>query len=64
MSVGPLPSCADCALYRSNEGGLVDDSRATCAAFPGGIPDEILFEGFDHRKPFPGDGGIRFTPAT
>lgn len=31
-----------------------------CAAFPEGIPDEILFCGHDHRLPFEGDRGIRF----
>ena len=31
-----------------------------CAAFPGGIPSEILEARHDHRKPFPGDHGIRF----
>lgn len=32
----------------------------TCAAFPDGIPEPIL-NGFDHRRPFPGDGGVRFV---
>lgn len=31
-----------------------------CPAFPGGVPDEILSNAFDHRKPHPGDHGIRF----
>lgn len=32
-----------------------------CDAFPDGIPDEInKFNRHDHRKPFPGDNGIRF----
>jgi len=30
-----------------------------CAAFPDQIPAEIL-AGFDHRKAFAGDNGIRF----
>jgi hypothetical protein len=29
-------------------------------AFPAGIPEKILFYEHDHRKPFPGDHGIRF----
>jgi hypothetical protein len=31
-------------------------------AFPLGIPDEIRRGEHLHRKPFPGDGGIRFDP--
>ena len=31
---------------------------AVCAAFPDGIPDEILDMENDHSEPFEGDGGI------
>ena len=34
----------------------------TCKAFPQRIPKEIMFDGFDHTKPYPGDGGIRYAP--
>lgn len=34
-----------------------------CTAYPDGVPDEILYEGFDHRNPAPGDNGILFQPA-
>lgn len=34
----------------------------TCEAFPGGIPDDIIRGGFDHRQEYPNDGGVRFTP--
>jgi hypothetical protein len=62
--IGPMPSCATCALYRPAEVGLVGDETATCSAFPDGIPAEILDGGFDHREPYPGDGGIRYRPRT
>ncbi len=37
----------------------------SCAAFPNGIPDDILEREFDHRNPYPNaenpeDNGIRF----
>lgn len=35
---------------------------ARCAAFPDGIPDEILREEVDHRNPYPGDSGIQYEP--
>lgn len=34
-----------------------------CNAFPDGIPVEIVTGEHDHRKPFDGDGGIRYEPA-
>jgi hypothetical protein len=33
-----------------------------CSAFPEEIPREIAGNKHDHRKPFPGDRGIRFEP--
>jgi hypothetical protein len=41
----------------------MDPDTQTCAAFPAGIPDEILRQGFDHRNEYPGDNGVRFTPS-
>jgi len=35
--------------------------RVVCKAFPEGIPDEIAYGENLHLKPFPGDGGIRFS---
>lgn len=34
--------------------------RATCDAFPAGVPDSIITFGADHTVPFPGDKGILF----
>jgi hypothetical protein len=51
------PICAWCKRYRAPE-QLGDPP--TCEAFPNGIPAKIREDGFDHRKPFKGDGGVRF----
>lgn len=45
-----------CALLQRDERGFVTG----CKAFPGGVPEEIMVGGFDHRNPYPGDGGVRF----
>ena len=34
-----------------------------CAAFPDGIPREILSAEHDHTEPYEGDHGIRFEPV-
>jgi Zn ribbon nucleic-acid-binding protein len=34
---------------------------ATCDTFPNGIPDAILTNVHDHRRPFPGDYAMRFS---
>lgn len=56
MSV-PVPLCLSC-VYLNREGpGMV------CAAYPSGIPDEILDSDVDHRLPYTGDNGIQFVQA-
>jgi hypothetical protein len=50
--------CWCCKHFQSPEGKV--NNREICVAFPQGIPDEILYLRFDHRKPYPSDGGIQF----
>ena len=53
MTRGPRSICWDC-IYAME--GLV-----SCAAFPDGIPEEIITLEHDHRKPYTDDGGVTFT---
>ncbi len=55
MIIGPS-ECYDCRHLRQ------DSHKVTCAAFPDGIPVEILKSRILHREPFPGDHGIQFEP--
>ena len=55
MTLAPMSLCFACQRFRRNLG------KPTCSAFPDGIPDPILVDGYDHRHPFPGDGGTRFV---
>lgn len=51
MTTRLMIPCDICKYYKEQD---------RCEAFPEGIPDEIYFLGFDHRKEFPNDRGIRF----
>jgi hypothetical protein len=48
--------CQACERFRR--------ASATCEAFPGGIPKEMLYYGGDHREPLPGDHGLQFVQGT
>jgi len=39
-----------------------DEEIFVCQAFPDGIPESIVNGENLHLNPFPGDGGLRFTP--
>ena len=52
-----LPQCVFCTHHRTGDTGPV------CDAFPDGIPERILRNQFDHRKPHPHDGGVQFNPT-
>jgi hypothetical protein len=47
-----LSQCSNCKNL--NRGTV------TCKAFPSRIPDEILTNEHNHKKPYPGDNGVRF----
>ena len=38
--------------------------QGSCAAFPGGVPFDILANRIDHRDPVQDDRGIRFEPRS
>lgn len=54
MTTVPLPICYSCVHLS------VDGYEMTCAAYPAGIPTEILESEVDHRQPYTGDNGIHF----
>ena len=53
-----MPICIGCRHYDRTAPG----PGIRCAAFPGGVPDEIFESQADHREPFQGDQGILFDP--
>lgn len=62
MTTRPQSQCGACARYRSpfspeNTDGL---DGPFCAAFPGGIPDQVFNNEVDHRQPVVGDHGLRW----
>lgn len=58
--IGPEPLCMKCRHLFENSPGQYG---FRCAAFPHGIPEEILSGEVKHTRPYPGDNGIRFEAA-
>ena len=55
-----ISQCLECSRLRGNKPGK---KGFFCDAFPKGVPLKVMFNGHDHRRPYPGDAGIRFEPA-
>lgn len=49
-------SCESCRHFNPR-------NRSVCAVFPDVIPHPIQSGQFDHRKRFPGDGGLGYEPT-
>ena len=57
------PSCTRYRSMFSPEGMAKAANGPFCAAFPGGIPEDIWENRFDHRQPRDGDHGLRWEQA-
>lgn len=51
-------SCTTCKHYFRDRPRLL-----ACAAFPNGVPEEILWGRDKHTEPYRGDNGIQYEPA-
>ena len=59
-SIGPI--CLYCQCFHQRGDLRSAPPGLTCDAFPQGIPEAILGTQVDHRRPYAGDGGLRFVP--
>jgi len=56
----PLVAFSSCLLCKHFYNDIKE--KNACKAFKKGIPDIIFLGENDHKKPYPGDNGIRFEP--
>ena len=52
-----IPQCFDCKHLAAKP---LPGNIMACPAFPEGIPETILVNDANHKKPYPGDNGIQF----
>jgi hypothetical protein len=50
------PICCNCSHKKQGE--------LSCAAYPAGIPKQIIYSVVDHRKPYKNDHGIQYDPIS
>ena len=53
-----VTQCSACRHFHRE-----DRAHETCAAFPEGIPADILANRLDHRRPIDGDHGVTWQRA-
>jgi hypothetical protein len=63
MTIGPAPICEGCTRRATADNNHLDGDGYTCEAFPKGIPEDIVLNQFDHRKPHAGDHELQFDPV-
>lgn len=56
----PYNLCVNCVRVQWDDSDNMTVMKAHCSAFPKGIPQAILTNRQDHRKPIKGDNGIQF----
>ena len=60
MTTGEAPPCVRCRHMKIPPG--LEDKTLVCAAFPEGIPDDILYGNHSHIGAYPDDNGLRYDP--